>query len=127
MKRYNRTSNYHYTRWAGDSCVYCGQEAEVLDHAYPASREPGLAPSGMLILVPACTECNGIAGYKVHLTIEDRRDDVQNRLKEKYKKLLMMPDWTDEELGHLKGRLRESVINNLEARRRMRLRIHHRE
>ena len=107
----------------GDACIYCGVEAEVLDHAYPISREPTLAPRGMMLLVPSCAQCNSLAGDALHRTLDERREFIRRRLRKRHKSLLNTPEWEDSELAQLKGRLRESVLNALEAKRRLSLRL----
>ena len=123
VKQQHRTSNSLYAIVQGDDCTYCGQTAETLDHAYPALADPTNAPDGMMLMVPSCNECNRLADARIHTTIEDRRRYVQGRLATKYRKLLATPEWTDSELAALSGRLRESIINSLEAQRRMALRV----
>jgi len=106
VKRYGRTSNDVYEIIPGSQCVYCGNEAEVLDHAYPASREPSLAPEGMLLLVPACHECNGLLGDELHQNMSQRKEYLRRRLKKKYAKILNAPAWSDEEIAALRGKLK---------------------
>ncbi len=80
----------------------------------------------MLLLVPSCAECNGIASNELHHSMHERRMYVKNKLRKKYGKLLAMPDWTDSEIAELEGRLQESVLNTLEAKRRVALRVAYR-
>jgi hypothetical protein len=125
MKRADRPGDI-YTFIAGDACIYCGVVAEVLDHAYPMAREPSLAPPGMMLLVPACAECNSMATNEVHRSIDERRAYIHRRLRERNKSLLNTPEWDDDELAELEGRLRESVLTSLEAKRRLLLRLSYR-
>ena len=122
----DKRPNSLYEHVAGDSCIYCGVEAEVLDHAYPKSREPTLAPPGMMLLVPSCRQCNALAGDEVHRTINERREFIHRKLRKRNQALLATPEWEDWELGRLKGRLRESVLNALEAQHRLSLRLAYR-
>ena len=120
-----RTTNTYYELVSGEECVYCGDPADVLDHAYPASRPLDEAPKGMLLIVPACHECNYQARAAVHKTMADRRKFIQKALRRKHRSLLATPKWSDAELGRLKGRLREAVMNALEAQRRLLLRVNY--
>jgi 5-methylcytosine-specific restriction endonuclease McrA len=55
-------------------CVYCGQEAEVLDHIRPRSKG-GMDHDGNL--VPSCKKCNNGRGGKHRRTlVEWDRDRV---------------------------------------------------
>ena len=103
-------THWAYEKVPGDLCTYCGEPAEVRDHAYPASRVPELCPEGMRLLVPSCDECNGLLGDSMHETLSDRRAAAQRLLGGRYRKVLAQPDWSDDELAELVGDLRTHVI-----------------
>jgi hypothetical protein len=103
-------------------CYYCGDPATSIDHVVPQSmlqtlRLLGddeatavLARHGRVMLVPCCRECNSILGNKYFDTLRKRKEHLKRRLRERNRKLLSMPPWTDRELGDLRGRLRDYVI-----------------
>lgn len=84
-------------------CIYCGDGEEHREHVIP--RHAGLAT----FVVASCAECNLIVGGRVFSTILEKQDHIRSRIARRYKKLLAMPEWTDEEIADLKARLREYV------------------
>jgi hypothetical protein len=97
-------------------CVYCGMPAEVRDHFFPraaVSQWYGIMQSRhvrrLCFTVPSCAECNGLLGARIALTFPSRRHLLRQRLEAKYRKLILSPAWSEEELYELRGRLREHV------------------
>jgi hypothetical protein len=109
-------------------CYYCGEPAGSVDHVVPQSmlemlRIMGddavssvLARHGRRMTVPCCMECNSVLGNKYFDTLEKRKAHLKQRMRQRYKKILRMPDWSDRELGQLGGRLQEHVISALVKR-----------
>lgn len=93
-------------------CIYCGELATTVDHVVPVTyyyngKRKGrhlTANYGKENLVDACRQCNSISGNKVFDNLDKKREFIQNRLKEKYRKVINMPFWSDEELKSM-GRL----------------------
>ncbi|HXI47169.1 MAG TPA: hypothetical protein VNH39_01180 [Steroidobacteraceae bacterium] len=86
--------------------------------------EVGLAvPRKAKVLVPACHQCNCIAGKHTFRSIGAKRRYIQRRLAQKFKRLLAMPDWSESELDELGYALRQSIINSLGARDYLRGRL----
>lgn len=108
-------------------CVYCGAMATTKDHFVPVSVVASLMSVGVNVsgkfLVPACGECNSIAGDRIFVSIGAKRRYIQNRLSEKYNKLLNMPNWSDSELAELGYSMRSSVLAGLAQREYIRHRI----
>lgn len=96
-------------------CYYCGEVATSEDHAYPLialSTIYGLEdlPSPyLLVVVPACHECNLLLSSKVFPSMARRKRYVKQRLRQRHKQLLALPDWHPQELLTLSPRLREYV------------------
>lgn len=104
----------------GERCVYCGYYADVRDHVIPWSFNNVRGKSRTYEednVVPACSECNLIAGDKVFEDLTAKRDHIQGRIAQKYRKLLAMPDWTDEEVNKLASKLRKYVKMQMNAKR----------
>ena len=91
--------------WCNDNgtCVYCGEPEEHREHVVP--RHTGLPT----FVVPACAECNLVAGGNVFPGIIEKQEFIRDRIKKRYGKLLRMPEWDDQEISELKGRLRRHV------------------
>lgn len=86
-------------------CVYCGVRATTKDHFVPISVLALVADaidevSGK-VLVPACGECNSIAGKNVFPTIAAKRRFIQDGLRRKYRSTLAIPAWSDSQLAEL--------------------------
>lgn len=100
-----------------DLCEYCGEPAQARDHVVPrafrraldGSRELSALLSRMPDTVPACHECNSIIGSDVFDSLAEKRAGIQERLAHRYRRLMRVAAWTDEELAEHEGRLRESL------------------
>ena len=110
-----------------DWCVYCGARATTKDHFAPVSIVASLMTFGARVigkfLIPACGECNCIAGNKIFISVGAKRRYIQDRLKQKYAKLLKMPDWSESELNQLGYTLRQATLTGLAQRDYMRARV----
>lgn len=111
-------------RWY-DKCVYCGDTAHELDHVFPVSKSSQLDLSRPnvrrelgqgLSIVPACTECNRIAGNRPFTLISEKRRYIQNRLKEKHKKLLHGVVWDLDELEDMGPNMKRYILESMGLR-----------
>ena len=102
-------------------CVYCGMLADSTDHVIPRKMRQMLSDVGgwrkryprITNTVWACRQCNSTAGDRVFDTIAQKRRYIHARYKEKHRKLINMPDWTDSELAQLGPEMRQYVITSL--------------
>lgn len=101
--------------WCG-ACVYCGEPADSLDHVLAVKWGSNVKLDVIqgelkqaLRMVPACMECNSLAGADFSLTIRQKRKLIQKKLRKKYNSFLRMPDWNEDELNGLRGRLKQST------------------
>jgi hypothetical protein len=69
-----------------------------------------------LSLVPSCRECNSIAADKVFFNVSSKRRYIHQRIKVRYKKLLRIPPWTDQDLSELSLELAQFVRHGLRLR-----------
>lgn len=88
----------------GKQCVYCGEGANSVDHFPPKTYSAG----GFLL--PACKECNSLAGTVWPKNFELRAAHVKDGLRNRYRKLLQAPDWAEDELDELKYNLRKGIM-----------------
>lgn len=99
------------------NCVYCGESATEKDHVIPLSyyyngERKGrhlTAEYGKENLVDSCKECNVMAGGKVFDDIEKKKEYIQERITLKYKKVINMPFWSDDEIKEMSGRMRKEI------------------
>lgn len=88
-------------------CAYCGEPSEHVEHVVP--RRTGLPT----YTVPACAECNLIAGGKLFHTFKDKQAYIRERLASKYERFLSMDEWTEDELRGLGYNLRKKIEGNM--------------
>ena len=110
------------------ACVYCGVAAQSIDHFIPRSFSRMLAgemrPGHTRVpLLPACFECNSIAGNRLFRTVAAKRRRIHARLAAKYRTYLEMPEWSEEELGELGWMLQTKIRGSLAVQHWMRLRL----
>jgi hypothetical protein len=106
------TYQHNDITWEGTPCCYCGDPATHDEHVFPVSALDKLLSVGgceilldVLRIVPACADCNLLAGDKVFYAFEDKCRFIKGRLLARYRKALAAPHWTPEEIAHLEGRL----------------------
>ena len=79
-----------YTPIKGNRCAYCGLPSDTYDHAYPVSAMARLldveGPDCNIrsFIVPACRECNTIAGNMLFPTFNEKRDHIRRILRIRY-------------------------------------------
>lgn len=88
-------------------CVYCGEVPIEWDHFLPlkfvhmlAVVEPELAHPyrRWMFLVPACKECNVLVGTEVFTSFDVKKTFIKEKIESRYRKILELPDWTEQEL-----------------------------
>ena len=116
----------------GIACFYCGVPAEEKDHSVPISyldELKRLRDLGVKLDIPeqkmidTCIECNRIAGGRFLGTPLQRKIYIKTEIRKKYKKLLDSPDWEDEDIEELDGRLQEYVVLYQEAKKLIKQRL----
>lgn len=127
------TSSYYRHKFAWlQLCVYCGEPATERDHVLPVSIAAGLdlrragvrrEVRGGLWTVPACGECNRIAGGVAFTSILGKRRYIQRRLRKRYQRDLAAVMWSPEELEELGPTLRSAVESRLQRVIRLQLRL----
>lgn len=105
-------------------CTYCGTTATTVDHVPPILLKNEV-PHQHRFCVPACVECNSTLGAKRLFTVLDRQIWIRLRYKEKYAKLLAVPDRTPEELDELGYVLRSHLESVLEEKKAVLTRLVH--
>jgi hypothetical protein len=66
-----------------------------------------------LVLLPACLECNLIAGGKLFKSVGAKRRYIQRRLCSKHHRTLAIPNWSEEEILRFGRRIRETIRKGL--------------
>lgn len=97
-------------------CAYCGMPATGKDHVVPKSYVGKLAdlefrvPAALWRTVPACHECNVLAGSRVFRNLEEKRGFLQRRLRERYHDVLVSEPLSEEEIEELGPTLRTAAV-----------------
>jgi hypothetical protein len=98
-------------------CQYCGELATTMDHFIPISIAAQLLRIGVrlknLFLLPACLECNVLAGDEVFDSIEEKRKFIQDKLSKRYKSVLRIPYWKHHEVAELGYNLKHFIISGI--------------
>ena len=89
---------------SGPFCVYCGQLANTDEHFPPASK------TNFGFLLPCCRECNNIAGTEHGSDFQKRVDHVKRGLSKKYRTILTIPRWDEDDLEELSGNLQRGIV-----------------
>lgn len=110
MSRFHHLQGQMRTRLHGGQCVYCGQVATCEDHFPPAcALKRGL-------LLPACHECNALAGTEWAFNFSARAAFVKGKIEDRYGAELRIPNWTKQELKQTKGGLRKYIKDGCTVR-----------
>ena len=115
------TSNFgRLGRWISFNsriCVYCGNNADTVDHFPPRSA------SFRGLLLPCCRECNNLAGTEHPFDFARRVELVKEKIKKRNKKILDMPIWHQDEIEELGPNMRRQVILCQNKRRNVHRRL----
>ena len=100
-------------------CFYCGEPANSIDHCPPISKCEYYKDIKNHYLIPCCLNCNNLLANKTNFTPLERLACLKELLKKKYKTILQMPDWTDEELKEVKGQLKEYIQHEISKKEQL--------
>lgn len=102
-------------------CYYCGSTDDLtLDHTVPVSfysprptrKEMKSKYTDPVPVVDCCTECNSTLHNKLVIDVRDRADLIQKRYVKKYKKVLSLPRWDEEDIDELGKNLRSVIVRD---------------
>lgn len=102
-----------------EKCIYCGMSATTRDHFIPWSYNHSSSEKRTYNnddVLPCCRECNILAGNKIFETLEEKRYFIHARIATKYKKVLAMPFWTEEEVNELSGKMKKTVVMSMKLK-----------
>lgn len=112
----------HFTPSDGDfTCFYCGVPSDSIDHQPPLSHIDTAHEDDEVVTVPCCRECNVVIGPKYTPTLFERHRLLKLLLEKRYWKVLIMPEWNEDDIGKLGIGLREFM--NQSARHKLAIEI----
>lgn len=94
-------------------CMYCTMPADTIDHVPARSVVQMLGDDHFdeLFYVDCCRECNTALGDAWLNTIAERATYLVGYYRKRYKSLLNMPKWTQEDIDDLsEGSLKKNII-----------------
>lgn len=97
-------------------CFYYGNYACSKDHIPPVSYPDDFKEENRII-VRSCLLCNSLLGNKYLLTFLERFDYLLIKYQKRFKKILEMPDWTQDEIEEITGSLKRKVILDLKKKK----------
>ena len=108
-------------------CIYCGDIAETKDHVIPYSfigkvdRKKNRSPYTNSIgeTVDSCLECNMLLSNKMLITVKDRTKYLFEKVKRRYRTLIVSKDWNQDELDELGYGLKTSVLERIAQKDRI--------
>ncbi|HCT9982771.1 TPA: hypothetical protein OUD88_002861 [Enterobacter hormaechei] len=108
------------------TCFYCGDDTQITrDHIIPVSYAGGKRHYDRADTVDCCFECNCNLNDKAFLTVEDRAQFLYDRYAVKYRKLLTLPEWSEDELEDMSDDFRRSIKASMVMREIVAERLHH--
>ena len=106
-----------------EKCMYCGVPSECIDHVPPISWVNSLGTHYFreknihLYFIYACLECNSKLHDKSLFTIVDRKVYLVDAYNKKYKKLLKLPSWSNEDIKELSPNLQRGLKQKMRKKR----------
>lgn len=109
-------------------CFYCGVPSQSIDHFIPqvyvetlkslaeingVTRDESVEILTIQRFIPACLECNGIASNIVFKNPDQKKSYIKKKLEVKYKKIINLPKWDEDEIEELSYLLKISVKSGL--------------
>tara|TARA_R100000152_G_C6736871_1_gene160959 strand:+ start:314 stop:1072 length:759 start_codon:yes stop_codon:yes gene_type:complete len=100
-------------------CAYCGVYPDTADHVLPIVFMEFLILNGdkntRSEIVPACNECNALAGSRVFSSFKKKKEYVQSKIFSRYSRIA---EWTEEEIeeSELRGNLKDIVVGDMKRR-----------
>ena len=92
-------------------CTYCSSPCgSTLDHVVPRSVG-GVLNEGFkkTNTVPSCLECNSVLGDRLFLTVGTRAAYLAGALSARYKKVLKLPKWSEDDFEDLSDAMVRSI------------------
>lgn len=109
------------------ACIYCGVPADSIDHIPPRHMRDQLLGVGLVAMhereVSSCRECNSALGARPLITITERRDYIKEYLRRRYKSVLRIKDWREDDLALFGDDLRKMILRGIALKQLTRERI----
>lgn len=95
-------------------CTYCGDTANSIDHVIAVSYfDDSITRSGALsskgIRTYSCKDCNCVLNNKYFETFSERCGYVNKRIRQRFKKVINLPPWSQEEFAKLGKNIKASL------------------
>lgn len=98
-------------------CHYCGDWYQCRDHVIPVSyTHPRRVFKGCKT-VPACLLCNSLLSNFIFSSMEERSAYLFDKYHSRYRRLLKLPVWSEDEINELEAGMRSVVEGQQHAKR----------
>lgn len=105
-------------------CSFCSNHLEIhRHHIIPASILGVKTFENNSNLIPVCSECNNFLSNLNFQSVEEMCGFLVKSYKAKYRKILKMPDWSEEDFEELSTNLELSVKAGMALKRATEARI----
>lgn len=115
-----------FSRSRAFACVYCGDTTQrTRDHVIPVSWSGLKRSYAKGDIVPSCRECNTMLGNIPIHCVSGRAAYLAEKLQNKYRKILMMPEWDCDDLSELSSNLNKMIMSAQDMKKYIASRIAH--
>src|SRR5215471_6621156 len=97
-------------------CMYCGDWYECRDHVTPVCMSYVFRSYNPDDTVFCCHLCNQLAGSFPATSVQDKAFHLMNRYEFKFRKVLALPPWSEEEICEVRGYLKTKIHRNEKLR-----------
>ena len=105
------------TMEAPKHCHYCGDWYDCRDHVIPVSYTHIRRAFKGCKTVPACTMCNSLLSSFLFASMEERSAYLFDKYQSRYRRVLKLPVWTEQEVSELDYGMRSVVEGQQHAKR----------
>ena len=99
------------------TCIYCGEPGKDRHHYKESVANSGQKRSYRKgETLPACRECNLLIG-SLTPTYSETCYLLYDKVSDRHKKVLSIPNWEKEDLAELEGRLRRTTVSKIRKKK----------
>ena len=99
------------------TCIYCGEPGKDRHHYKESIANSGQKRSYRKgETLPACRECNLLIG-SLTPTFTETCYLLYDKVSDRHKKVLSIPNWEKDDLAELEGRLRRTTVSKIKKKK----------
>lgn len=110
-------SSSEFERSRNMCCEYCGVTTDITrDHIIPVSFSSVYRSYNQGDTVRCCRECNSTLGSILILSFDERAEYLICKYQNKYRKILNMPHWDEDDLKDMDSEFKRSIKASVSAK-----------